>query len=230
MKKVIEKQLPLLEKKELLTGQVQYAVPGLAEQAYQQGARALITTVCKVEHPWEDLLNIFRLGMLPLKERNTVRLPNEADDVLYTQMVLERDIRFSKPFKDTTLYQGLFRIFFSLEILERGSYQYPHDNYGNRAVDQYKNRDNIVDFTQKVPQSSGRHEIMIKKHIDPRDIKGIWIYHENLKPIIIDKLRAQGFIQKDPSGQETINDIPLNEFIHAGDEITPAMVRHCAPK
>jgi hypothetical protein len=254
MERVFE-VLPSMEKREMVPGHFRYTVPGLAQQVYGQGGRALTTYLRHIDFDEEpkrakkelELVAIFKKGLLSRQQQALDGLnkncepvaPALATDVVYTQMILDQDVKQAIPFKKLSHYyqDSDFQLFFSLNALETGSYQYLNCGcLGRRAPNpEYSNRLSIDKFPVALGQTPAdspgvdTHEILIKHLIRPEEIKGMWIKYPADKERIIALFRQHGIIKKESSGAETINGIPLDQFFHTGRVVTEAMVRACAP-
>ena len=94
------------------------------------------------------------------------------------------------------------------------------DDY--RVGAQYPSRLNILEFAEKLCGAATRdewgrfraHEVMVKERLDPSYIEGMWIEDERTKSGLVGYLRSCGLVHRDDSGEETILNIPVDQFIH----------------
>jgi hypothetical protein len=84
---------------------------------------------------------------------------------------------------------------------------------------------NILDFTKETHRSD--HEIMIPDIVLAKHIKAISVKTEKDKQRIISRLRQCNLLRTDLDGKESYNGIPVDEFIHVTDRITPELLKRC---
>lgn len=245
MQSLLDKHLPTMEKVEILPGRVRYAVPELANMAYNLGGRALVSTLTgsvSDDEMFVRLASILKMGMLASEERYSdgmvvSGLSSSGDfytggaDSVFTQFLTEKN--FNEKMSLNNLYWGKVRILFSLDALNTGTYQYHEDSYGVRRVDEtqsywsdrrYLNRPDILSFVKREGKGFNfGNEVMVKERIDPSLITGIILPDETTKARVVDCLRKHGVVNiKD--GIESILGIPLNNFIHVGQNLSAEMV------
>lgn len=171
MEEIFNEYYENMTPEEILEGRVRYRVNGLADRAYEEGARGLtaaITGVYSDRALYERVGSILKIGMLSSEFRaqgnmNAHGLSTGADfysggsDSVFTQMITEKDCQEHTKFNDF-YYDSKIRFIISLDALETGSYQYYNDSYGNRTLDSssdgfsvwgddYASRPNILEFT-----------------------------------------------------------------------------------
>lgn len=131
------------------------------------------------------------------------------------------------------VYFRKVQVLISLNALESGTYQSQSDIAGSRInleEDGYDylarpGIDQFIQNQQDVPFANARfHEIMIKERIPPSLIKGLIVIDTQTRDNLISHLRMYNLIKKDDTGSETINGIPLNQFVRVGNELTEELV------
>ncbi len=238
MEKILQKYT--IKKTELLPGYVQYGAV-IDSKAYDLGARALTTALTALRHEishnqlsengLNQLTNIIRFGLLSQEKRDAAGMSAEGLNdgfhyemggarSVYTQMVTKKDIE-----EETSEfgYDSPVRLFLSLEALNQSSYQYLWDDFGIRDAAQYISRPTLLEFLKRSPRLFGGHEIMLPDRVLPEHIKSMQVASEEIKQQIIDHLRKCNLIQEG----ETINGIPLDQFIRTDEHVTPELVQNC---
>lgn len=232
--------LPRMEAREILPGRMRYSVPGLAEEVYQLGGRALITTITGASGTaaYDRVVSILKMGMLSSETRyahdmTVIGLSPSADfytggaDSVFTQFLTEKE--FNEQMSLSKLYWGNIRVLFSLKVLETGTYQYHYDAFGSRKVDwgwsDYLHRPGILDFTaqEQLDGFHHGHEVMIKERIPPSMITGFIVPSYSIRDALLGRLRYRG-ITRIEQGIETILGVPVDRFIHISSHLSEEML------
>lgn len=136
MQRFFEEYLSKMEKRELFPGFVRYAIPGLAEKAYQKGARAL-TTSLDLDKDLDPLVSIFKMGLLSSQQRVLAGIPKSSlsvyleSDVIYMQMIFDEHVKHQDKFKKLSAYHySPIRLMISLRALEIPTNQATDDRLG----------------------------------------------------------------------------------------------------
>lgn len=244
MEKIFQEHLPRMEPREILPGYFRYAIPGFGQNI---GVRALTHSLLEqtrlnVEE-LDSLATIFKIGLVSHEWRRTYDNDASADDVVYTQAIVEENIKYSHPISKFSAYSGgkSIRLFLSSRILETPTFQYSNgdDLTGFRNIEEYPQRPSIPELIQTMQAQLSSpspdftetdfHEILIKDRIPPEAITGMYIKKPKHKELVVSHFRKRGIIQTDSEGKETINGIPVDEFIHTGSKVlTEAMVRRAS--
>ena len=127
---------------------------------------------------------------------------------------------------------GSVRLYFSLEVLNKGSDQFTQGMSSIYDSHTPKERKSIFDFITQFPfwkkDAVKRHTIRTSDRILPSEIMGISVPTEEMKAQIIGTLRAANMTQVDTKGIETINGIPLKEFISTSPHIPTPIIDRCS--
>jgi hypothetical protein len=231
---------------EILPGLVRYSIP-IESQVYALGGRALtaiitdqstreITSLLRKKE-LTNISNIVKHGMFSEDLRRAVKMRRDGlggDGCVYTQMVWKQESESKKNLEKLGYSKhGNIRLYFSLKALNRGSYQYDSDVDGTRKKSIYKNRKNILDFTQFFPfwskKAQRSHELMIPDRILPEEIQGMSVTTEQVRDQILTHFRKVQMIQIDDQGRETINGIFAKEFISVEHHVPADIVQRCGP-
>lgn len=236
MKDIIDEYLPEMEGREILPGRIRYCVNGLADRARELGATALtaaLTGAYSDKELFDRVASIIKMGMLSTEMRysngiTAVGMSSTTDfytggaDSVFTQILTEEHNDPSDLY-----YQSRIRLFFSLDLLETGTYQYHYDSYGTRKTSSsytpYTTRPGILDFIQEENRPSnpfdwyhynpyGGNEVMIKERIAPSFIEEIRVDSPRQKADLINHLQARNLIQGQGS-ERTILGKPVDQFI-----------------
>jgi hypothetical protein len=241
METVFEKYHP--QAVELLPGYVRYALP-IHQAVYAKSARALTSMITDgqrrefatthlPEETLKSVANILKNGMFSEEMREALNISQkgiEGNGSVFTQIIWEQDI--GKPMRKLGYENyGDVRLYFSLKALNRGSYQYNKDLSGTKKGVVYKERKCIVDFVADFPfgTKSARYqqEVMIPDRILPEEIQGLSVPTEMIRDQLIAYLRKLGLLQIDSGGRETINQIPITQFISIDHNIPADVVNRC---
>ena len=156
-------------------------MPGLAKQAHALGARAITAAVTGAytnNELFDRVASMLKMGMLSTETRytnniNAKGLSASADfwtggaDRVFAQMITEKNCKDGMGL-DKLYYYSKVQMLISLDALETGTYQYPHDSFGTRKVDPwspYTHRPSITEFInhqQNSPWVYGGHEVMFR--------------------------------------------------------------------
>ena len=241
MKTIFDEHLAQMRAGEIVPGKVRYQIDGLAEKAYEHGARGLtaaITGAYTDQALFERVASMLDVGMLSTELRRQANINangmspgfdfySGGADSVFTQLITEKNCREEMPFNDLN-YTSKIRFLISLEALESGTYQYFDDLFGNRHIDSswgdsYSSRPGILDFVdglQNAPKSpyhwsstySG-HEVMLKERVDPSFFTKIVVANEATRSGLMDYLRERQLIQLNGAGQEMILGAKADQFI-----------------
>lgn len=243
MERIFQEHLPRMEPREILPGYFRYAIPGFGQNI---GVRALTHSLLEHtqlnEEQLDSLATIFKIGLISHEWQRKYENVDSADDVVYTQAVVEENIKYSHPLREFSAYSNSpIRLFLSSRILETPTFQYLNgdDLTGFRNIDEYPQRPSIPELTQTMQAhlsspspdfaETDFHEILVKDRIPPEAITGMYIKKPKHKELVVSHFRKTGIIKTDSEGKETINGIPLDEFIHTGSKVlTEAMIRRAS--
>jgi len=246
MKGVFETYFPKMKEEHLLNGRVRYRIDGLAEAAYQEGARALtaaITGSYSEKEQFERLASMLQMGMICTEWRDANGIGQHglggfgADymsggaDSVFTQLLTEKNCREKMSFNQLH-YQSKVRLLLSLEALEMGTYQYHSDSFGNRIYDsqspwwrfqeKYGERDGILEYIRKeqaAQWTDGGHEVMFKERIDPSYFKGVVVADQKTKSDLIAYLEGAGLIENGKILNQTVD-----RFVRVGTSVTEDLI------
>ncbi len=136
--------------------------------------------------------------------------------------------------ENETMYQipmsGPFQILFNLDAVNQGAYAYNDDKFGAKSDYYYKNRSNLIDFAKNA--DSCANEVMVNSRITPDLIKGVVCQSEENKKMLVDQIiKASSDLEKVGkqalvkivNGKQTVNGIPLEEFIHVAETFDAKM-------
>jgi hypothetical protein len=229
MKTLFETYLDRMEAREILPGRMRYAIPGLADRARAEGAQALIAGISS-KNQYEDLASVLKMGLLSSDMRFTNGigvdgLSSYADfftggnDSVFSQLATKKYFEPDFSLQRDNFYGFPLRLVLSLDALETGTYQYYKDMYGSRETDSpdnfYFHRPGFHEFFKEASftQLSSGHEIMIKERIPSSLIQGILVENEIERVRLLEYLRLCSLIEKDSSGNETILNTSIDQFV-----------------
>ena len=245
MQNIFDSYYHRMKEEHLFDGRIRYRIEGLAEEAWQKGARALtaaITGASSLKEEEDRVASILRLGMISTEIRDAndfghhglgsgVDYLSGGADSVFTQLLTkkncENEMKFSQLY-----YQSSVRVLISLDALETGTYQYHSDSFGNRNYtenqwwgwgESYASREGILEFIAKEQNSATLnrgHEVMLKERIAPSFIKALIVKDEQTKTHLVDYLRSNNLVQN-----EKILDTPIDEFIRVGTKVTEDLIR-----
>lgn len=230
MEGVFDRCLGLMTPEEILPGKLRYRIHGLAQRAFEKGARGLtaaITGAYSDQDLFEKIASILKTGMMSSETRKSLEifsqgLSSSADfysggaDSVFTQMVTEKDCSKGASFGDF-YYTSDARLLISLDVLETGTYQYLEDSYGNRHVDDhsmwkrsYLNRLSILEFIEALQSSIHSAANGLEEEWDrvKEYIRGI--LENERRRAFFEKL---GIIRYDEKGRLKIQGMFLNQFL-----------------
>jgi len=247
METVFEDYFAKMTPQEIIAGKMRYRVNGLAEKAYESGARGLtaaVTGAYNNEELFPRIAGMLKMGMLSTETRaqgnmNTEGLSSSFDfysggaDSVFTQMVTEKNCSGEENF-DVLAYHGKARFLISLDALETGTYQYFEGEAGTRRMnwwgDAYKSRPSVLEFVEQLqnpPESPypwwepfSTHEVMLKERIDPSFFTGLAVDSTKTRDDLMNYLRSQEIIQLDSANQETILGKRADQFIRVTDRFS----------
>lgn len=239
MKGIFDTYFNRMREEHLFDGRVRYRIEGLADAAYEKGARALTAAVTGAYDDktlYERVASMLRLGMLSTEVRDANAFGNHGlggfgtdyrsggADSVYTQLLTEKNCREKMEF-DELYYDSKVRILIGLEALEMGTYQYHSDSFGNRILGEgswwsgeYGKRDGILEFIaneQSSPHLNPGHEVMLKERVAPKFFKGLIVPNEKTKMGLVKHLQECGLIE---NGKILNTDV--DKFIHVGDRVS----------
>ncbi len=233
METIFNEELAKMVPQELLPGKIRYTIPNLAQKAQELGARALMSGVGYGEAACERVAAILKTGALSSQGRyeaglfvhglssNTDHLFGGADSV-FTRLVTDA----AAPNLGRYSWAGDVQLIYSLNALDRGTYQYNEDSFGSRmmANDKYKSRSSILDFVQQQQQNiSYSNEVMLKDYVPPEEIVGCVVSNQSLKNQLINALKKVGIVQE--IGRNLfVRGIPVDDFIRVGGSIGGKML------
>ncbi|HSX37865.1 MAG TPA: hypothetical protein VLE95_03445 [Chlamydiales bacterium] len=246
MENVFNTYFHKMTEEHLFCGRVRYRIEGLAEAAYNAGARGLTAAIMGAytdKELFHRIASVLRLGMLATEVRHAndlgmhglgvgVDYMSGGADSVFTQLITESHIKEKIPL-DHFNYYSKVRLLFSLDALETGTYQYHEDRFGHRTTEDHKwfdwfrdepyaNRDNILEFIEKEnrnPYSHEDQEVMIKERIAPSFLKALIVEDEKTKIDLIQYLEACGIMQ---NGK--VFDRTADEFIRIGTQMTEDLI------
>jgi hypothetical protein len=234
---------------ELWPGYIRYFIP-IEQKINSLGARALTAVLTRSsdgetktgELPYHlgelelnTIVNIIKNGMLSEKIRKSAGISTRGlggDGGIYTQMIWKEDVESQKSIEELGYSKwGTVRLFFSLSALNRGSYQYNRCLGGRKHNSDYKVRKNLFDFMTYFPfwrkEARKKHEIMLPKRILPEEVQGVSVPAEHIREQIFSSLRKYNLIHTDNQGNETINNMPIREFVTVSQQIPKNIIDRC---
>lgn len=258
-RKIIQKQpqmQEILEKysawpQEVLPGYVRPNFPILSQEAYARGARMLTTALTSIhasdtfqnEH-LDQLANIIKNGLFSHEMRDKTLMEGEGlsaswdhyktggADCIFTNVVRQKDIDSNGPAHKLFFTSSPFRLYISLQALNRGSYQYDNNNGGNRSFYDYASRPSIRQFLEDSHLVEGEHEIMLYTRVLPEEIQAIVVPSLEIKGRLLKHLREKKIVQIDSQGKEHIHGIPVEKFIIVHDRYElvkdPTIIERCS--
>jgi hypothetical protein len=219
MKEILERHLGSMPTVEIMPGYKELTIPGLAKSCYDHGARALVQGLgSKDASPATALkiqISLLKAGALSTQTRYATGFISggespEADhranasDVVFTRLITDKHVTSERslPIRNFQL-AGRGQLIFTLNLLDRPSYQYLKDEYGTRVGKVYtarpSKRDCIVQLNKQVaedPQKvSVANEFMFKHRIPPNYICGMVVH--DYRPILRQTLIREGFLTLD---------------------------------
>jgi hypothetical protein len=236
MEEIFDTYLDKMISEEILPGRMRYRIPGLAQQAYDLGARGLTSAILGA---WGDELynrveSILKKGMLSSETRQFLNCSatglstisdyySGGSDVVYTQMITEDNCRKNADFTELN-YSSNIRLIFSLEAIETGTYQYFDDAYGNRIAGpnyygtSYNERPGILEFIDALQNSTLLSSVRRRQSDrEPIDLDKGWeeIEAEILRTLSEEKhhLEKDPLISVDENGRIRIMGMLLEEFL-----------------
>jgi hypothetical protein len=241
MKEIFETYFHRMKAEPLFDGRIRYRIEGLAEAAYEKGARGLMSAVMGAyedDELYSRVASMIRMGMLATEVRHTYQMdqhglggggvdyPSGGADSIYTQLITERDCKEKVSFNRSN-YHSKIRFIISLDALETGTYQYYDDNVGNRVYTDYDDdwrwfngtyaeRDGILEFIEKEQQGPfrGGHEVMFKERIAPSFFNRLVVSNQQTKLGLIQYLEKCGLIQNN-----LILNRPVDQFIRVSNKM-----------
>jgi hypothetical protein len=241
MKEIYDTFFDKMKPYEILPGKVRYRVVGLAEKAYESGARALtaaLTGVFDDKELFKRTASILKMGIMSTETRNENGLNSDGlggsgtnywtggADGVYTQIFTEKNIRDRMEIDDL-MYDGKVRFLFKLDALETGSYQYNGHALGSRKINEfnwwwgdeidYKNRPGILEFIQNEQNiSTDDHELMFKERLDPSFLQGVIVQDKKTYNGLLDYLRSQNIYE--------MNGVAIDKFVRIGTHVTEELL------
>ena len=246
MRSVFETYFDKMKQEPLFEGRIRYRIDGLAEAAYEKGARALtaaITGVRTDDELFDRVVSMLQMGMLS----SEVRQANQIDqnglsggmidyycggaDSVFTQLLTEKNCVDKMPL-NRLYYQSKVRMLISLDALETGTYQYHEDGFGGRHFrpdtdwdffdsQSYADRENILEFIEAERSLSVNpgHEVMLKERIAPSFFKGLIVPDEQVKKNLLLHLERSGLVQ-----DNEILGHSVDQFIRVGTRVTEELI------
>ncbi len=249
MEEIFESYLHRMSSEQLLDGRIRYRIEGLADAAYNEGARALTAAIMGAHSDkelFERVASILKMGMISTETRHAndfqqhglggggIDYLTGGADSIFTQLFTEKNCR-DQMSVDSLYYHSKVRLLISLNALELGSYQYNDDSFGTRVYEndddwwmnmwlgnKYRNRENILEFIRTQQQSwmrHGGHEIMLKERIAPSFFTGLIVPNERTKSDLLSHLKSCGLVENG-----SILNIPIDRFIRVGTEVTEDLI------
>ena len=230
-KHYLEDHPDMMYLQEVYPGQPVWAIKGLAEEVKKAGGIGLMAGISGYD--FDDaasrLVSILTSGSLSTLDRHQhgIIAQGASADIDYVSGGAESV--FSRLFTSnmkpiTGLYplHGEFQILYDLALVERGGFCYPDDKYGTKEPATYQNRPSIVKLAHDIqkgdPEDFLSNEIVVYKRIAPRFMKALLVKTQEKKDKLVKTLRDKGLITVNDKMEECINGIPIDQFIHIGDE------------
>lgn len=236
MEEIFEEYLDQMTLQEILPGRMRYRINGLAQKAYDLGARGLtaaITGAYSDDALFERLVSILQKGMMSSETRRsngvtTIGMSTSADfysggaDSVFTQMITSDNCQKEASFNHL-YYHSDIRLIFSLDVLESGTYQYLDDSFGNRIIEfptyyssHYTERPGIYEFIENLQKgylTSARRET----EASPADLERQWrefqVFILGLLEQKTQDLERERMIEYDREGRMKIMGMFLPEFM-----------------
>jgi hypothetical protein len=260
-RKIIQKQPQMQEifdqckarSQELLPGQARLHLPLISQVAYAKGARMLTTALTSIHesakftnNDLDQLANIIKNGLFSHEMREKTQMEGEGlstgwdhyktggADCIFTNVIRQKEID-GKAAADRLFFSPTpFRLYISLQALNRGSYQYDNNNGGNRGFYDYASRPSIQEFLEDPRLVEGDHEVMLYTRVLPEEIQAIAVPSIEIKGRLLQHLREKKIVQVDSQGKEHLHGIPVEKFIIVHDQYKlvkdPALIERCSGK
>ena len=215
---------------EVYPGQSIWAVKGLAEEVRKEGGLGLMSGLYDVSFDvaMTRIISILKTGALSTLDRfqagiiapgasTDTDLRNGGADQVFTRLITDNMSMDPEDY----LLAGNVQILYDLDLVGRGGFAYSADKFGTKEQSDYQNRPNIIELTQKLKAGSPKeyisNEVCIKNRIPPKFIKGVMVKDQTQKDQLVAALRTAGLMTPNKDGEECINLIPIDKFIHIGN-------------
>lgn len=220
-------QPDLMYQQEVYPGQYVWSIKGLAQEARDVGAIALMAGVGTLgdtsDVVAQRIVSMLKTGSMSSQDRlqagmiikgcspDSDLISGGAESV-FTRMVTKD---MSKKLGDYPL-AGKMQILYDLDVVERVGFGYNSDQFGTKNPKTYPYRPNIVELTEG---ARNLNEVCIRNRIGPKFIKGVLVENDDEKKNLLDALRAEGLLEGE-AGNEHINGISIEQFIQV-EELKP---------
>jgi hypothetical protein len=232
MKAIYEERLPLMSQQEIRPGWLEWTIPGLSHEVAQSGGSFLVHQVNgDYNFPTTNrLVNMLKMGLLSTTSRFEggqfiEGMSSDADittggcDSVFTRLKTKSEIALGVERAFSHFYGGA-SIVLSLECLDRGSYQFHYDEYGEKGnAHAYLTHDNPITFAAKqsaLPTDS--NEVMLNQTITPKHIKAIVVNSQYEKLALISKMEKEGLVSTH-NGKKFFLEKALEDFIYTVAEV-----------
>ena len=215
----------LLKKDNIYPGKDVWSVNDLSSQMREVGAYGLYATILgearyhmSLEETAHRVASILKNGLLSTKDRfetgfliegseaNGVLKSGGGDHVFTRLCTKNTQVDFSTVCNNG---DGRVALLFNLDAINRGSYAYAADNYGQKNSfnnKDYQQRPNLIEFAKNLGKQHFQNEVMIPRRIKPVDISGIVVPNKKYKKDLTRELKKAGI--------KSFNGKKLNVFIH----------------
>jgi hypothetical protein len=223
----------LMKKEEIYPGKNIWTVTDLGDKIRERGGLGLMSGVSDVL----NIAKILKIGHLSSKDRFEAGLvingASSEEDLtsggggeVFTRMLTKELINkeiFDEDGDEYFLFAGKAQILYDLDVLNRVSYGYTTDAFGEKSLDSelYQNRKSLIDFAGE--KLGGSNEVMIKNRIDPKYIRGVVVQTLEQKDALIQDLQNEGLLPKKINDKTRMLGKSLSEFITVANKFNESM-------
>lgn len=236
MKPLLEKYLikspQLLYKEEIYPGRTVWCVADLADQIKAQNVCGLVTGISSIDRAARVLIqgylstqDRFMVGEIAMGTSPMEDFSSGGADQVFTRMVTPA---MSANEIETYPSHGIIQVLWDLSVVNRVSYGFDYDHFGNRNPQDkhnfgaFENRTTLKDLASQLNQDSINNEVMVKNRIAPDYVRGFVVQTDADKALLIGKLRADGLIYQE-NGVDMIRGYPLDKFVYLSSNFKPEM-------
>lgn len=215
MAAVIENRLPEMKQVEVRKGWKQWTIPGRGDDVKKAGGAFLthlVTGAKSSVNDMQDMDNVASMlesGMASTNNRfeNGMKvtgwgsyndMKTGGSNAVFTRLYTQNKLKLAKgyPFLAANQVQGT-TICLSLDSIDRGSYQFPHNNYGSKGDNYaYATHDDAVTFAQKQNvYNTPYNEVMLNQCVPASEIRSIIVPTAEKKAYLIGVLDKKGLIE-----------------------------------
>lgn len=236
MQKTILEKVPQMKQEEVRPGWFEWTIPGLSQEVADAGGRYLFHRVGmgSTMTVQERVVNMLKMGMLSTASRfesgkfiegmsSYEDIETGGCDYIFTRMGTTKDIHRDAAVDMPEYYEGA-TFLISLDCLNRGSYQYHDDQWGEKGNSHaYLNHENIVEFSKNQNQfPTWGNEVMLNQTVTMKDVKAIVFPSTKKKNALIAALDKEGLLTV-RDGVKYFKDTPVEKFIFSQKQIDEAL-------